>query len=99
MESLPEIKVLQQIDLFWCSGLASAMPLLLAGLRKNTSLLVSGCRCAPSSHPQLKKRQMLGLDAGNERLDTEPLSPLLRASKAGLRPYLVACACPGINTH
>jgi Ran GTPase-activating protein (RanGAP) involved in mRNA processing and transport len=37
-ESLPEIKVLQRVDFDWCTGLASAMPLLLAGLRKNTSL-------------------------------------------------------------
>jgi hypothetical protein len=51
-ESLPEIKVLQRIDLCWCSGLASAMPLLLAGLRKNASLFrfhVAGG--APSSVP------------------------------------------------
>jgi hypothetical protein len=38
-ESLPEIKVLQRIDFHWCTGLASAMPLLLEGLRKNISLL------------------------------------------------------------
>jgi Ran GTPase-activating protein (RanGAP) involved in mRNA processing and transport len=37
-ESLPEINVLQQVDFSWGTGLASAMPLLLAGLRKNTSL-------------------------------------------------------------
>jgi hypothetical protein len=37
-ESLPEIKVLQRIDFKWCTGLASAMPLLLAGLRENISL-------------------------------------------------------------
>jgi hypothetical protein len=37
-ESLPEIKILQRLDLSWCEGLASAMPLLLAGLRRNTSL-------------------------------------------------------------
>jgi hypothetical protein len=37
-ESLPEIRVLQRVDFSWCTGLASAMPLLLAGLRKNTSL-------------------------------------------------------------
>jgi Ran GTPase-activating protein (RanGAP) involved in mRNA processing and transport len=37
-ESLPDIKVLQRIDLTWCTGLVSAMPLLLEGLRKNTSL-------------------------------------------------------------
>jgi hypothetical protein len=51
-ESLPEIKVLQRIDFRWCTGLAPAMPLLLAGLRKNTSLFrfdVAGC--APSVVP------------------------------------------------
>jgi hypothetical protein len=45
-ESLPQIKVLQEIDLTWCTDLASAMPLLSVGLRKNTSLLrfhVGGC--------------------------------------------------------
>jgi hypothetical protein len=45
--SLPEIKMLQQVDLSWCTGLASAMPLLLAGLRKNTSLFhfhATGCK-------------------------------------------------------
>jgi hypothetical protein len=51
-ESLPKIKALQRVDLTWCTGLASAMPLLLVGLRKNTSLFrfhVAGC--APSSVP------------------------------------------------
>jgi hypothetical protein len=37
-KSLPEIKALQRIDFPWCAGLASAMPLLLEGLRENTSL-------------------------------------------------------------
>jgi hypothetical protein len=38
-ESLPEIKMLQRLDLYWYPGLASAMHLLLAGfLCKNTSL-------------------------------------------------------------
>jgi hypothetical protein len=37
-DTLPKIKVLQRIELTWCPGLASAMPLLLIGLRKNTSL-------------------------------------------------------------
>jgi Ran GTPase-activating protein (RanGAP) involved in mRNA processing and transport len=53
-ESLPEIKVLQQVDFNWCTGLVSAMPLLLAGLRENTSLFrfhVAGC--APSSVPPI----------------------------------------------
>jgi Ran GTPase-activating protein (RanGAP) involved in mRNA processing and transport len=51
-ESLPEIKVLQRLDFYWCTGLASAMPLLLEGLRKNTSLChfqVAGC--APNVFP------------------------------------------------
>jgi hypothetical protein len=39
-ESLAEIKMLQRVDLSWCEGLASAMPLLLAGLRRNTSLFL-----------------------------------------------------------
>jgi hypothetical protein len=54
-ESLPEIKVLQRVDFSWrtaCTGLASAMPLLLAGLRKNTSLFrIYVSNCAPSSVP------------------------------------------------
>jgi hypothetical protein len=37
-DSLPEIKALQRIDFSWCSDLGSAMPLLLEGLRKNTSM-------------------------------------------------------------
>jgi Ran GTPase-activating protein (RanGAP) involved in mRNA processing and transport len=51
-ESLPKIKVLQGVDFTWCTGLASVMPLLLTGLRKNTSLFrfhVTGC--APSFIP------------------------------------------------
>jgi hypothetical protein len=51
-ESLPEIKVLQQVDLCWSRGLVSAMPLLLAGLRKKTSLVrFHVAYCAPSSSP------------------------------------------------
>jgi hypothetical protein len=51
-ESLPEIKVLQQVDLTWCTGLGSAMPLLLARLRKNTSLFrFHVANCAPSCVP------------------------------------------------
>jgi Ran GTPase-activating protein (RanGAP) involved in mRNA processing and transport len=55
-ESLPGIKVLQQPDVDWSPGLASAMPLLLVGLRKNTSLFhfhVGGC--APTSVPPTKE--------------------------------------------
>jgi hypothetical protein len=51
-ESLPNIKVLQRVDLSWCRGIVPAMPLLLAGLRKNTSLFrVRVANCAPSSFP------------------------------------------------
>jgi Ran GTPase-activating protein (RanGAP) involved in mRNA processing and transport len=51
-ESLPEMKVLQQIDSSWCTGLASAMALLLIGLRKNTSLFrIHVTDCAPSLVP------------------------------------------------
>jgi hypothetical protein len=51
-ESLLEIKVLQRVDFHWCAGLASAMPLLLAGLRKNTSLFrFRVANCAPDSVP------------------------------------------------
>jgi Ran GTPase-activating protein (RanGAP) involved in mRNA processing and transport len=58
-KSLPEIKVLQRVDFnwyrvdfSWCAGLASAMPLLLAGLRKNTSLFrFRVVNCAPESAP------------------------------------------------
>jgi hypothetical protein len=59
-ESLPEIKVLQRIDLHWCTGLASAMPLLLEGLRENTSLFrfhVAGCepyKVPPTTEETLK---------------------------------------------
>jgi Ran GTPase-activating protein (RanGAP) involved in mRNA processing and transport len=51
-DSLPEIKVLQYLDLLWHPGLASAMPMLLEGLRKNTSLIwFDVYNCAPCSVP------------------------------------------------
>jgi hypothetical protein len=52
-ERLPEIKVLQQVDLSWYTGFALAIPLLLAGLRKNTSLFRMYFL---RSHQHLKKR-------------------------------------------
>jgi hypothetical protein len=43
---------LQQLDLDWCESLASAMPLLLTGLRTNTSLFHFHLKnCAPVSVP------------------------------------------------
>jgi Ran GTPase-activating protein (RanGAP) involved in mRNA processing and transport len=51
-ESLPEIKVLQRVDLIWCPGLVSAMPLLLEGIRNNTSLFrIHVANCAPFRVP------------------------------------------------
>jgi hypothetical protein len=51
-ESLPEMKVLQRVDFTWCTGLESALPLLLAGLRKNKSLFsFHVADCTPSSVP------------------------------------------------
>jgi hypothetical protein len=51
-ESLLDIKVLQRLDLSWYIYLAPAMPLMLAGLRKNTSLVrFHVAYCAPSSIP------------------------------------------------
>jgi Ran GTPase-activating protein (RanGAP) involved in mRNA processing and transport len=51
-ESLPEIKVLQRVDFNFCKGLASAIPLLLSGLRKNTSLFrIHVANCVPCCVP------------------------------------------------
>jgi hypothetical protein len=47
-ESLPEIRLLERVHFSKCVGLTSAMPLLLAALRKNTSLFrVNVTGCAP----------------------------------------------------
>jgi Ran GTPase-activating protein (RanGAP) involved in mRNA processing and transport len=51
-DSLPEIEVLQRIDFDWGTGLRSAMPRLLVGLHKNTSLLrLHVANCAPTLAP------------------------------------------------
>jgi hypothetical protein len=90
-ESLPEIKVLQQVDLSWSTGLASAMPLLLAGLRKNTSLFrfhVAGC--APGSVPPTPEET--AKHAGSWMQEMERLGyrnrflPLIRAPEERLPP-------------
>jgi Ran GTPase-activating protein (RanGAP) involved in mRNA processing and transport len=96
-ESLPEIKVLQRVsidsDFDWCTGLVSpsVMPLLLAGLRKNTSLFrfhVAGC--APSSVPPLP--EATARYAGGWMQEMELLGyrnrflPLIRAPKETLSP-------------
>jgi Ran GTPase-activating protein (RanGAP) involved in mRNA processing and transport len=50
--SLPEIKTLQRIGFSWRPGLAAAMPSLMEGLRKNTSLVqVDVVGCSPLVFP------------------------------------------------
>jgi hypothetical protein len=69
MESLPEIKVLQRVDLLVSSScLCDA--LLLEGLRKNKSLfpVFVSLNCAPSSVPPNRRKKQLmhwRLDASN----------------------------------
>jgi Ran GTPase-activating protein (RanGAP) involved in mRNA processing and transport len=90
-ESLPEIKMLQRLDLTWFLGIASVMPLLLAGLRKNTSLFrfhVAGC--APHSVPPTPEET--SRCAGGWMQEMERLGyrnrflPLIRAPKERLPP-------------
>jgi hypothetical protein len=58
-EILPEIRVLQRVDFIWCTGLASAMPLLLAGLRKNTNFFhFHVTDCTPSSVPPTSEKMV-----------------------------------------
>jgi Ran GTPase-activating protein (RanGAP) involved in mRNA processing and transport len=90
-ESLPEIKVLQRIDLTWCTGLASAMTLLLEGLHKNTSLFrVCVDNCAPYSVPPTAEetaRCASGWMQEMERLGyRNRFLPMIRAPKERLPP-------------
>jgi Ran GTPase-activating protein (RanGAP) involved in mRNA processing and transport len=90
-DSLPKIKVLQRVDLTWCKGLVSAMPLLLVGLCKNTSLFhfhVTGC--APTS--VLPTGESRARCAGGWMQETERLGyrnrffPLIRGPQERLPP-------------
>jgi Ran GTPase-activating protein (RanGAP) involved in mRNA processing and transport len=90
-ESLPEIKVLQRVDFAWFTGLASAMPLVLAGLRKNTSLFrFYVANCAPSLVPLTPAET--DKCAGGWMQEMERLGyrnrflPLISAPKEGLPP-------------
>jgi Ran GTPase-activating protein (RanGAP) involved in mRNA processing and transport len=90
-ESLPEIKMLQRVDFRWRTGLASAMPLLLAGLRDNTSLFrFHVADCAPSSVPPTPAETVKC--AGGWMQEMERLGyrnrfrPLIRAPKERLPP-------------
>jgi hypothetical protein len=105
-ESLPEIRVLQRVYIRWGAGLASAMPLLLAGLRKNTSLLF----CCYFDHcknefvpptPEEKARCSGGWMQEMERLGVlKPLShfDMCTESEARASSCLASGACPGSNT-
>jgi hypothetical protein len=90
-ESLPKIKILQRIDFDWYTGLASAMPLLLEGLRKNTSLFrFHVTNCAPYSFPPA--RESTAKCAGGWMQEMESLGyrnrflSLIRAPKESLPP-------------
>jgi Ran GTPase-activating protein (RanGAP) involved in mRNA processing and transport len=90
-ESLPEIKMLERADLTWCTGLASAMPLLVAGLRKNTSLFhIHVSNCAPLLFPPTPEETYKC--AGGRMQEMERLGyrnrflPLIRAPKERLPP-------------
>jgi Ran GTPase-activating protein (RanGAP) involved in mRNA processing and transport len=90
-ESLPEIKVLQRVDFSWCTGLASATPLLLVGLRKNTSLFrFHVIDYAPSAVPPTHEEMVRC--AGGWIQEIEQLGyrnrfrPLIRAPKEALPP-------------
>jgi hypothetical protein len=90
-ESPPEIKVSQQIDFCW-SGLAPAMPLLLAGLCRNTSLFrFHVANCAPSSVPPTPEETAkcaLGWMQEMERLGYQNrFRPLVGAPKERLPPH------------
>jgi hypothetical protein len=90
-ESLPEIKVLQRVDFYWCTGLASAMPLLLAGLRKNTSLFrIHVANCAPSSVPPSSAETARFAGGWMQEMERvgyrNRLRPLIRAPRETLPP-------------
>jgi Leucine-rich repeat (LRR) protein len=90
-ESLPKIKVLQGVDFSWCTGLLSTIPLLLPGLRKNTSLFrFHVADCAPSSVPPTTEET--ARCAGGWMQEIKRLGyrnsflPLIRAPKERLPP-------------
>jgi Ran GTPase-activating protein (RanGAP) involved in mRNA processing and transport len=93
-ESLPEIEVLQRLELSWCPGLVSAMPLLLQGLHKNTSLFrIHVAGCAPSLVPPTLYET--AKCAGGWMQEMERVGyrnrflPMIRASKERLPPLCV----------
>jgi Ran GTPase-activating protein (RanGAP) involved in mRNA processing and transport len=97
-ESLPEMQFLQRVDFRWSTGLKSIMPLLLAGLRKNTNLFRFHVETRSSSIfvPPLTEEEMSRCD-GSWVQEVERLGyrnrflPLLRALKERLPPPGVWC--------
>jgi hypothetical protein len=79
-ESLPEMNVLQRVDMSWCPGLASAMPLLLEGLRKNMSLF---CFHVADYKPRLVPGWMQEMERFGYR---NRFLSLIRAPKEALPP-------------
>jgi hypothetical protein len=79
-----KIQVLQPVDLRWCEGLV-AMPFLLAGLRKNASLLrfhVESESKLFSPATNLKKRpDAMAAGCGNWQLGYRGIFPLLHTPK------------------
>jgi hypothetical protein len=104
-ESLPKIKVLQELDLTWCPNLVQAMPSLLEGLRKNTSLFriqVAGCAPNSVSDESLERAEFTGdwiqeLERVGYR---NRLTALIRAPKERLPPLSVwPLVLARVNTH
>jgi hypothetical protein len=91
-KSLPEIKVLQRFDISWCRAIASTMPLLLAGLRKNTSLLrFHVADCSPFAVPPTPEERDKCAGGWIQYMEClgyrNRLLPLIRAPKERLPPY------------
>jgi hypothetical protein len=82
---------LQRVDFFWLRDLASAMPLLLEGLHKNTSLFRFDVRgCAPSSVPPTNEQMAKWTDGWMQEMERlgyrNRFLPLIRAPKERLPP-------------
>jgi hypothetical protein len=104
-ESLPKIKVLEELDLTWCPDLIPAMPSLLEGLRKNTSLFriqIDGWAPNSVSSEPLESAKCAGewlqeLERVGYR---NRLTALIRAPKEGLPPLSVwPLVLARVNTH
>jgi hypothetical protein len=93
-ESLPGIKVLQQLDFDWCEGLASAMPSLLVGLRENTSLFrFHVANCVPGNAPPTPKESARCADGWMQEMEglgyRNRCLALIRAPEETLTPISV----------